>query len=92
VSAEKVFRRFHGHDPDNSFIVRFNQPKKLVLLGEAVEIVYRSDKRAGGGTGKPLYFRHRFGKNTFLAADGTAKNQLYIIGDKLKITGAGIVG
>jgi hypothetical protein len=92
MSAEKTYGRFHGHKPDLLYDVKFIQPKTLVLLGEAVEIVYRSDKSAGGGNGKAQYYKHRFKKGTFLAADSRGKNQLYIIGDAIKISSAGIIG
>jgi hypothetical protein len=90
--AEKAYRRFHGKKPDQVVETEFTIPDKLIFLGEAVSIVYRSSKKNGGGNGTPRLFKHDFSKGVFLAMDKTAKRQLYIIGDQLKVTSAGIEG
>lgn len=64
-------------------------PKNLIFLGEAIEIVYRCDKRNGGGDGRQAYYKHKFSKGTLLCTDRKMK-QLYVVGQKLKVTAAGI--
>jgi hypothetical protein len=90
--AEKAYSRFHGKKPDKAIQTSFTIPDKLVYLGDAVSIIYRSDKRSGGGNGTPRLFKHDFKHGVFLAMDKSAKRQLYIIGDKVKVTSAGIEG
>jgi hypothetical protein len=88
--AQKAYRRFHGKPPDKTIETIFTVPDKLVYLGEAVSIIYKSDKKHGGGNGTPRLFKHDFKSGVFLAMDKSAKRQLYIIGNRLKVTQAGI--
>jgi hypothetical protein len=53
-------------------------------------VEYECDKLHGGGDGRKNIFRHVFSRGTVLAMDERAKGQLYIIGDRLKVTAAGI--
>lgn len=92
TKAEKAYRRFHGQQANACFETVFQQPRKLVSLGEAVAIIYRSDKKNGGGNGTPRLFKHDFKKGVLLAMDESANRQLYIIGDSLRVTSAGIEG
>jgi len=81
------YLRFHGHGPRWSKQARFRCPKGLIVLGEAVAVEYRCDKRNGGGDGKKAVYRHEFDRG---AADETMKGQLYILGGRIKVTAAGI--
>jgi hypothetical protein len=92
TKAEKAYQRFHGRKVSETFETVFTTPRKLVHLGDAVAIIYRSDKTHGGGNGTPRLFKHDFKKGVILAMDETAENQLYIIGQSLKVTSAGIEG
>jgi hypothetical protein len=92
TKAEKAYLRFHGQKVNQTFETIFTTPRKLVHLGDAVAIIYRSDKKNGGGNGTPRLFKHDFKPGVILAMDETAKNQLYIIGESLKVTSAGIEG
>jgi len=84
------YRAFHGHDPRFATKYDLHVPKTLVILGRAVAVEYESDKINGGGDGRKNVFRHTFSRNTILAMDERNKNQLYILGKKLKVTSAGI--
>lgn len=88
MSAE--YKMFHGKAPRRVDEIDLHVPRRLIRLGRAVAVEYECSKRNGGGTGKPEIFRHTFGKGTILCMDETKRHQLYIIGDKLKVTEAGI--
>jgi len=62
----------------------------LVVLGKAVAIEYECDKLNGGGDGQHAVYRHKFDSGAFVVADEKMKRQLYIIGDRLIVTDAGI--
>jgi len=85
----QMYRDFHGHSPRNKGIVDFIIPEELVILGDAVSVTYATDKKNGGGDGKYFNYKHEFESPCILATDRTGK-QLYILGDKLKVTKAGI--
>lgn len=85
-----AYKNFHGQAPIAKAAINMHYPKGLVLLGQAVEIIYASDKKNGGGNGKLNLFKHKFAKSTMIYMDET-KKQLYILGPKLKVTSAGIV-
>lgn len=84
------YQAFHGHNPRNVTRVDLHVPKQLVRLGRAIAVEYECDKLHGGGDGRKNIFRHVFSRGTVLAMDERAKGQLYIIGDRLKVTAAGI--
>lgn len=86
----KGFRKFHGKNPEKLNSIDFHIPKNLILLGKAVAIEYECTKLHGGGNGKSNVFRHCFDDDTLLCMDEKAKHQLYIIGEDLKVTQAGI--
>jgi len=82
---------FHGKDPKFQESLRFDVPRSgLVRLGKAIAIEYRCDKLNGGGDGTQATYRHRFETPVYLYMDESCKRQLYIIGEKLKVTDAGI--
>ncbi len=89
-AALAAFFRFHGNPPRVVKDTTFNVPKNLILLGQAVAIVYRCDKKHGGGDGTTAEYEHEFETPVGLYMDETAKKQLYIIGSKLVVTTAGI--
>ena len=85
-----LFRRFHGRNPSVKGRAFFHAPKKFIELGQAVAIVYKTDKLNGGGDGKMCEYVHEFETPCVLLADETFKGQLYIMGNSLKITKNGI--
>lgn len=90
---KKAFKDFHGREPQRRIELSVETmkgfPKKLVFLAEAHSIVYRSDKLNGGGDGTRALYEHKFSKGTLLCTDAKMK-QLYVVGQKLKITSRGI--
>lgn len=70
--------------------VNFHVPKQLVFLGKAIAIEYECDKWNGGGDGTKAVYRHTFETPAVVAMDERGKKQIYIIGDRLKVTDAGI--
>ena len=91
VKARKAYRSFHGRRVRKVTKVRFDNPKPpLICLGEAVAIEYACDKLHGGGDGTMAVYRHTFETPVKLFMDQTRKRQLYIIGERVKVTDAGI--
>ena len=89
--GNNAYKKFHGRTPKKVRQGSFHVPTHLILLGEAVEIVYRCDKLNGGGDGKQWEYKHKFSKGTKLYMDERTGKVLYISGNKLKVTRAGIV-
>jgi hypothetical protein len=89
-TALQRYKAFHGKLPKRITKQKYHEPKKLVLLGEAHAIEYVTNKLNGGGDGKPAIYRHKFETPCKLYMDETGKKQLYILGNKLKVTSAGI--
>ena len=90
VRARKAYRSFHGRNVRKVTKINFNPPKNLVCLGEAMAIEYACNKNHGGGDGTMAVYRHEFETPVKLFMDSTKKRQLYIIGNRLKVTNAGI--
>ena len=90
MAAADKYRMFHGKAPQRQSEVDFHVPKQLVYLGEAVAVEYKCRKVNGGGTGKTEVFRHEFESPVKLCMDERSGRQLYIIGNKLIVTEAGI--
>jgi hypothetical protein len=86
----KQYRAFHGHEPRVESVYKFHPPKGMVILGEIAAVEYVTDKNNGGGDGKYATYRHKFDRGSILCADEKMKQQLYIIGKKIKVTSAGI--
>jgi hypothetical protein len=86
-----MYSKFNGREvvPDKG--KNFRLPKKLIPIGKAHYIEYISDKLNGGGDGEPTIFMHKFKVPVTIYHDETLKEQLYMIGDKLKIGTAGII-
>ena len=90
MRAVDKYTMFHGKQPHEIRPVKFHVPKNFILLGEAVAIEYKCKKINGGGTGRVETFRHVFETSPILCMDEKAKGQLYILGDKVKVTKEGI--
>jgi len=86
----RAYEKFWGRHPRYTSRVKWNPPKQLIYLGKAVSIIYENNKFNGGGDGKVAHYKHDFETPCFLYMDQTAKRQLYIIGNRLKVTEAGI--
>ncbi len=85
-----LWRAFHGRKTPTTRLLDFHTPKSLVFLGQAVEIVYLSNKKNGGGDGKPCEFIHKFETPVDLYMDETGQKQLYLIGKRLHVNSDGI--
>lgn len=92
MSARKIYQNFHGRAVRFIDRLRFRVPESLVLLGKAKAIEYVCDKNNGGGDGTQAIYRHAFGKDTYLYCDEQAREQLYIIGAKIRVKREGITG
>ena len=91
VKADNAYRMFHGKKPKQVTRGNFHVPTHFILLGDAVEIVYKCDKLNGGGDGRKWEYTHKFKKGTKLYMDERKGKVLYISGATLKVTSAGIV-
>lgn len=91
AKARRGYKAFHGHRVRKVKQVRFDVPEPpLICLGDAIAIEYACDKLNGGGDGAYAVYRHEFETPVRLFMDQSQKRQLYIIGEKLKVTDAGI--
>lgn len=84
------YEEFHGRRPRSVYKRRFHVPRQLVRLGKAHAIEYICNKWNGGGDGKMAIYRHKFETPVTLYMDETGKRQLYLKGNLLKCTDAGI--
>jgi len=62
-------------------------PREWTDNGEAVAILYESDKVNGGGTGEPELFRHEFDPGARVYASGEI---IAIVGDKITVDASGV--
>lgn len=88
--GENAYAMFHGKRPMRKRVGKFHVPTHLVLLGDALEIVYRCSKRNGGGDGRMSEYVHKFSPGTKLYMDERRGKVVYISGAKLRVTDAGI--
>ncbi len=88
--AVRLFSRFHGRKPSVVLAKSLRVPGSLILLGQAISIVYKCDKLNGGGDGTVAEYAHDFDTPVGLYMDESGKGQLYLIGSRLKVTDAGI--
>lgn len=89
--AESLYEDFHGHGVQAHRTMDFPEPENLICLGEAVEIVYRTNKKHGGGDGKTNEFVHKFAKGAKLFCDESGKHWLFIHGPKIRVEEPGII-
>lgn len=87
---ERKYRQFHGRRSRRKRSWDFHPPKGLVILGKAIAVEYECDKYNGGGDGTRAVYRHKFETPCFVCMDETGRRQLYIVGNRLKVTEAGI--
>lgn len=85
------YRQFHGRSKAPLTRMHFHVPKTLIYLGEAVSIVYLSNKKNGGGDGKPCEYEHEFETSVSLYMDERGAIQLYLVGKQVHVTEDGIV-
>jgi len=90
MNARKRLNQFHGRNVRWKKNINFHVPRTLVYLGKAIAVEYECDKWNGGGDGTKAVYRHEFETPCVVAMDETGKKQLYIIGNKLKVTDAGV--
>lgn len=90
MSAHVLYRKFHGRTRPPMTRTEFHIPKTLVFLGRAVSIVYLSNKKNGGGDGKPCEYEHEFETPVDLFMDERGKTQLYLLGRQLFVNEDGI--
>lgn len=88
--AFRRFREFHGRRPAFAYHADFYIPSKLIFLGRAIAIIYEIDKKNGGGDGTVAEYIHDFETPVGLFMDERGKRQLYLIGEKLKVTKDGV--
>ena len=90
----RLYRKFHGHEPQAQYRFNFHDPAGLVVLGKCRRVEYECNKRRGGGDGTPTVFYHDFSRRDapVLCADERMKNQLYILGPTVRVQSAGITG
>ncbi len=84
------YRQFHGRGRPKVSATDFHYPKTLIYLGRVVAIAYDSDKKNGGGDGKPCIYEHEFETPVGLFMDERGKKQLYLLGPKMFVNEDGI--
>lgn len=90
MKAANKYKQFHGFTVRWKRKFDFHAPKTLIVLGKAVAVEYECDKLNGGGDGKRAVYRHEIETPAYVCMDETGRRQLYIVGNKLKVTQAGI--
>lgn len=86
-AAVRLREAFTGRERDGRTWELPPLPLDWTDAGKAVSILYESDKRNGGGTGKPELFRHPFDPDTRVFVSGPF---LSIVGDKLTVDASGV--
>ncbi len=86
----RLYQKFHGKLPRKEIFFPWHPPKRMVMLGRCVAVIYESNKIHGGGDGKPAQYIHEFESPVILCMDERAKKQLYILGNRVKVTEHGI--
>ncbi len=88
--SEALYQAFHGRARAPWRSRDFHIPKALIYMGQAVSIVYLSNKRHGGGDGQLCEYEHEFETPVDLYMDERGKMQLYLLGKRLTVTQDGI--
>jgi len=91
-SPDYLFYQFHGKQSKGAKAVNMHYPKTLIILGKAYAVEYLSNKWHGGGDGTTAIYRHKFETPAIVCMDERARGQLYILGNGVKVTDAGIEG
>jgi hypothetical protein len=91
-SPDYLFYQFHGKPSKGAKAVNMYYPKTLIILGKAYAVEYLSNKWHGGGDGTTAIYRHKFETPAIVCMDERARGQLYIMGNGVKVTDAGIEG
>lgn len=86
----KNLRMFHGRGVRKIRDFDFTLPKGFIVLGKVRAVEYITDKHNGGGDGTTAIYRHTFETPAYICADENCKRQLYILGEKVKVTRDGI--
>lgn len=85
--AVRLRGRFTGRNPDGRGWEIPKLPQEWDNLGPARSILYESDKKNGGGTGRAELFRHDFSPGALAYRAG---DFLAIVGDRITVDAAGI--
>ena len=87
LAARQLWREFREEQPGGSQLVAIQWPKALMVMGTAVAIAYTTTHR-----GKKVPYMHQFARGCKpLLCAGKKPGQLYLIGDRFKVDGHGIV-
>lgn len=87
----KAYELFHGKRARTVKRASFHVPDYLIYLGDAVELVYRCNKKNGGGDGVLADYKHTFSPGTKVYMDERKKKILYISGKTMYVNERGIV-
>lgn len=91
MKGKRVYKKFHGKNPNKTVLINFDIPEELIYLGDVKAIEYESNKKHGGGDGKKHLWRHDFRSKVKLCCDGK-RNRLFLIDGKINVKRAGITG
>lgn len=86
-AAVRVREQFTGRARDGREWELPPLPREWIERGNAVSILYESDKKNGGGTGQPELFRHEFDRGASVYSSGSF---FAIVGDKITVDAAGV--
>lgn len=89
--GEARYRAFHGRSVRFRRRIAIEPIRELIFLGEAIEIVYKSNKLNGGGDGKYAEYEHKFARGTKLYCTPDGKGVLLIHGPRLRVEEPGII-
>lgn len=91
--AERLFEKFTGfeHDQDGAALMVQVNPKRMVKLGRATNIVYRSDKFSKPG--KTSDYIHPFQKYPIVSVDSQKRPSIVALrGGRIQVKQEGITG
>lgn len=86
-AAVRLREAFTGRERDGRTWELAPLPDVWEDAGEALSILYESDKRNGGGTGSPELFRHPFDKGARVYVAGPF---LAVVGEQIKVDASGV--
>lgn len=85
MSKEKLYKAFHGKEPDSEYEIELNDMNEVIELGKAIAIEYEVAKHDDK---KPQIYRHEFKSGAVVLSNG---HQVIVYGEKIKVTERGII-
>lgn len=89
--GEQRYQAFHGRPVQRRGKLRVRNINEVICLGDAVEIVYRSNKLNGGGDGRFAEYVHKFSRGAKLYCTPDGREILLIHSPRIRVSNPGII-